>query len=1399
MDDAPVKAEGRARGRAWRRGRRVALGGLALLATLAVAVLGSLHVSPVRTRVVRLAERKASSALGARVTISSARWNLLAGWVELEGVEVRGTGERARASLAARRLRVNASVLPLLAGKVRVEEAAVEGLAASLVVDREGRLVLPFSLPEEPGEKGPLPDVVVGRVRVDGALHLAVDGEVAREVSARGIALASDLTLPSVDAAGTFSVADVVVAARGKEPVGGTSLSLGWEVRKGAGRVTGKVEGEEARIALDVDAALSGLAGKPSGKATLSARGTLGPLGARLLPGLGLDGDVTATASAEVREGSVAGLRLEARARGLRAAGRSADEVRLAADLAGGELRASTLEASLAGGRVRAEATGTLLPRPRDVRFRARAEGVDASLLLTPGPGGPRIAGALDATVEGTLAGPALEAVTATAELLLLPSPAGRAARGLSRGPVLSPRVEARAALSRGVVTVTGLRLADGATTAEAEGTVDVVRSSFSGRVDLEAPRIGPYLALLGRKGGGSLSVHLAGEGPFTRPALSGRVRGRALSFEGFRAEELSFAASLADGRLEVREGKLAASGLEAGVEAEGTLRRAGAAPSAELRLLRPSYCGVPYPDVTAHATFGESLRATLASSDGRLRAAVERTARGDVSGEATFEALDLGGLSALLPAARAGKGGGAGVGGIGGIGGIDGIEGELSGRVKVRVPASGPPGGEIVLSRLSVAASGRRVEATGPVEVVLREGRVEAGEVALAADDGSRVALSGHGALDGSALDVHLVAGVPSLAAWSAFLPGETQVAGSISADVRVAGSLARPSASGSVRGSGLRFGDVAVAKAEVDLSPAEDGEAAGRFAVSGIRVGGHEVPGTVALAGRRRGERVDLEGSALDGRLTLRGEAAPAGDWPADLTLSFERLDAAALAELGKGRKGLTSSVTGRLHAKGPLLSPANLAVEAELSEVRVGLDGNEVRSEGPVRLSWAGSRLEVSSLELAGSRLALSVKGGLPAGGRAAGKLAVTARLTLDALLPFVHALDRAEGVLEARLDVTGSLASPSLSGKATLAGGLLDGPSFPAPVEALAASVLVRPERAEVESLSARVGGGTVTFAGSLGLSGLSPTTLRATLRARDVDLPFGTDLDVKGGADLEASGRWPALSVSGEVRVEDATYVPSVDLMGLMKALGPEKRVAAEASAPPGGPRVALDVAVVAPRAIHVEGNLAEAELGGTLHVKGTLDAPVVLGNVAATRGTVNLLGTSFELTRARLDFDDPVKVDPDVNVVGTATRGDDEITVRVTGRASKAQLSFSSAKGLSQAEILAQLGGGGAALTDAAARMAVQGASAPILGQLGTQVDLEFVPLPTTPEGEKFLFSVGKELGEGVTATYFKGESADSGDAFELRWRLSSRTRGRVRQNQDGTLSGGFRIRREFH
>jgi autotransporter translocation and assembly factor TamB len=329
---------------------------------------------------------------------------------------------------------------------------------------------------------------------------------------------------------------------------------------------------------------------------------------------------------------------------------------------------------------------------------------------------------------------------------------------------------------------------------------------------------------------------------------------------------------------------------------------------------------------------------------------------------------------------------------------------------------------------------------------------------------------------------------------------------------------------------------------------------------------------------------------------------------------------------------------------------------------------------------------------------------------------------------------------------------------------------------------------------------------VVLAGVLREEGGKPRSVDASMKARDLDLEYGKDLQVRVGADLTAKGAWSSVLVAGEVRFEDLVWVPSLDLTGVMKSLQARRTRPPDAkphARSPWTPGLSFDVALVARDAIHVEGLIGDAELGGTLRVKGTPEAPVVLGSIASTRGTVNLLGSVFDLSRCRIAFSDPLAVDPDLDVVASTTKNDEEITIRIDGKASKAQLLLSSSKGRSQTEIVSVLLGGsgtssGSELSAAAARMAVRGASSPLLGALGAQVDLEIVPLPTTPEGEEFLFSVGKDLGGGVSATYYKGVSGETTDAVEMKWRLSSRARGRLRQNQDGSLSGGFRIRHDL-
>ena len=733
-----------------------------------------------------------------------------------------------------------------------------------------------------------------------------------------------------------------------------------------------------------------------------------------------------------------------------------------------------------------------------------------------------------------------------------------------------------------------------------------------------------------------------------------------------------------------------------------------------------------------------------------------------------------------------------------------------MTGRFEASRPRSGPLQAKVRIEDAFVAAGGRRFSTSG-FEATASGDTVEIASAELHVDDGSFLALSGRGKLDGSVLDGRVRLEVPGLSAFAGLLPpapegaAATPFDGRLSGDVRIAGSLGRPNLDGTLRGRDLALLGGALSSFDARLKPGGDGTHSAAIALAGLSWGGYRVEDARLDAVLARDD-LAVEGTAFEGRLRVKATGSLAGARPFDATATLDALDLSPFLHASGIPGDVAARTTGRVRAHGTVADLRGVEVDAVLDAFDATHPKWAVHADQPVSVVVSHSRFEVRSLRLSGSGLELEATGGLPFDGPAGGRLSLTSSLDLALLLPFLDVLDRASGRLTARLDVAGSVARPVGTGSVSVENALLDGPDFPTPIEKLTGTVTLEPGEIRSEGISARIGGGTVSVAGAAALSGGKLHRVDVTLRARDLELEAGKDVQVRAGADLAAKGEWPAPAVSGEVRIDDAVYVPSLDASQLLKAFrerGTRKSQASQSAIPPILKDVALDVAVIAREAIHLEGNLGDAELGGNLRVKGTIGAPVVLGSVSSTRGALYFLGSSFDLTRCRLDFSDPLAIDPDLDIVATTTKNDEEITVRIDGKASKAQLLFSSSKGRSQADIVSVLlggsgGTGSSELSAAAARLAMRGAATPVLGALGARTDLEIVPLPTTPEGEEFLFSVGKDLGGGITATYYKGVSGETTDAFELKWRLSARTRGRVRQNQDGSISGGFRIRRDL-
>ncbi|HYN43493.1 MAG TPA: translocation/assembly module TamB domain-containing protein, partial [Thermoanaerobaculia bacterium] len=814
--------------------------------------------------------------------------------------------------------------------------------------------------------------------------------------------------------------------------------------------------------------------------------------------------------------------------------------------------------------------------------------------------------------------------------------------------------------------------------------------------------------------------------------------------------------------------------------------------PQIDLRFRGVTFRGRPLPDGNGHATLGATVEAWLRTTDGRLSAKAVAPARGGFDAEVTLVKFDLSPLAAALPPHLAD------------------FHGEVSGHFEASQPRTGPHVATASVESGFVAAAGLRIS-TSEARASVRGDKVDIEGIEFHGDDGSRLRLSGRGNADGSAVEALVRFEIPDFSAFAPLLPpapkGESQdpLGGSLSGDVKLAGSLHRPRFTGTIRARDVAAFGAALARLDATLKPDDEGRIAAALRLEGLSWGAYRVEDANVDA-LLAGNDLTAEGSAFGGRVRLKATGSVAGARPFDATATLDALDLSPFLRAAGVPDDLAAKTSGSLRMRGTVADLRGVAVDVDLDKLEATHPKWNVHAEEPVRVVFDRSRLDIRSLRLSGPGFSLEATGGLPFEGSGTDRLAVTSSFDLAVLLPFVDELDRASGRVSARLDIGGSLSKPVGTGSLTLEDALLDGPDFPTPVEKLTGTIVAKLGEIRTESVSARLGGGTVVLAGVLGLAEGKPTRIDASLRARDLELEARKDLQIRAGADLTAKGEWASVLVAGEVRLEDATWVPALDLSGLLKAFKARKQrpaAAAKTERSPFVPRVSFDIALLAKDAIHIEGNLGDAELGGTLRLKGTPEAPVVLGTISATRGTIYMLGSTFDLSRCHISFSDPLAIDPELDVVATTTKNEEEITIRVDGRASSAQLLLSSSKGKSQADIISLLLGGSGTgssseLAAAAARMAMRGAAAPVLGALSAHTDLEIVPLPTTPEGENFLFSVGKDLGGGISATYYKGVSGETTDAIEIRWRLSSRARGRLKQNQDGSISSGFRIRHEL-
>jgi translocation and assembly module TamB len=534
--------------------------------------------------------------------------------------------------------------------------------------------------------------------------------------------------------------------------------------------------------------------------------------------------------------------------------------------------------------------------------------------------------------------------------------------------------------------------------------------------------------------------------------------------------------------------------------------------------------------------------------------------------------------------------------------------------------------------------------------------------------------------------------------------------------------------------------FGAGAVARASLRLDSAQSGRLVFTAAASG-RLGdkfsldlggdGRIAPGAGSvevhlsrLAGSLAGEPIRLErplvlrrgtdelalqGLALQfgsGRLTgdasLRGTAL-------SMRLAGSGLPVAPAARLAGLRQaggtlgfttalgGSTRSPHGRFTVSGRGLSLSGSVGSA----AKLGLDlagdwnGRALSLNGRI-LGLKGDTLDVSGtmplvISMEPLRVAMPQDGRFALRLRGAGDLA-----SLADLLPLGE--DRLSGHFALDAAASGTLAAPSGSGSLTVTGGHYENFATGAVVSDMRLDVVGDPRGFVLRSLTASDGAqGSLAASGRLSLGGTHGPTGRLSARLSRFRLAARDLAVVAASGTLAVAGPLGSPEITADLTTDGGEFRipapgPSITQLQVVRvgAKGASKAAAVAPAQLPALP-ARLDLRVAVPGRVFVRGHGIDSEWRGRLHVTGSSAAPKIAGVIRAVRGTVDLLGKTFQVSEGRIDFEGGGVLDPALNITAGVTARDITAQVVVSGLASAPKIALTSVPALPQDQILARV------------------------------------------------------------------------------------------------------------
>jgi translocation and assembly module TamB len=607
----------------------------------------------------------------------------------------------------------------------------------------------------------------------------------------------------------------------------------------------------------------------------------------------------------------------------------------------------------------------------------------------------------------------------------------------------------------------------------------------------------------------------------------------------------------------------------------------------------------------------------------------------------------------------------------------------------------------------------------------------------------------------------------------------------GQISFRLKSNGPPVRPQAEGSFRVVDLQMGNEVIGSFEGDLH--SDGQTMQLKLTSAMSAGA--IGGDIALG--------LTDPNPLDGKVSIRNI----------------NLDPYLITALHLEKFNGHGTADGDISVKGELQHPETLTVDAHFSRFVVSYGGVQLENAGPIHITSTADSLKIDSAALKGTDTNASLSGSVQFTGRRTLSMKLNGSVDLGLLAGYIPDVD-VVGHADINASFEGTLDRPRIVGQVKLNNVSARSTDFPTGLSNMNGDLVFDANRLFFSNVTGEAGGGVIALSGSVNYSD-KPLRYDITAKTDRLRVRYPEGMSWQAGATLRLTGTPDGGLLTGKVLIQRVSLNEGLESAGALFS----------SSSSSGGAtssflrNLQFDVEAASTPDSRMEWPGAHLEAEANLRVRGTAEHPILLGHIHVLSGELFFHDSKYKVARGDLNFANPFRLDPVINVEASTTIQQYEITLNFSGQASKMSLSYRSdpplpandiitllAMGQTSSEAALRTGGtqsgglGASALLSEAISSQLGGRVERLFGITRFRVDPGLAGVATSSSGQNAAarVTVEQQVTPSLTVTYVSNVSSTQQQVIQVEYNVTRNISVVALRDQNGTFGVDIKFKKRL-